>query len=309
LPAAVAALVLLGIPNAAAAQPAPPDIPFADLVDTSVKDPDNPAKTFRVDFARLERETPLSRADRIKITPENLAVLPQEYVDQVYGRLTAGSVPDGVYVGNLFLPRDDAGTLATLKARVEEIVGDLGGALAGASVEQVERVARALWKGQAFDREQRLARNMIEDLPLLRPLLGDGATIPTATIPRGGPLGRLLPSDRVWLLFPAKVYCGQSLLEGRRESVVTDHMYSDEIAGYRVRPDELAGRRGLKVRAEIRMVRPGFYLGRVYANRVFLMNFTLFSPDIAENETAGFAAGNPSPEECWPGEQARTTAR
>ena len=30
-----------------------PDIPFAPLLDESLKDPDNPTKVFRVDFARL----------------------------------------------------------------------------------------------------------------------------------------------------------------------------------------------------------------------------------------------------------------
>ena len=38
-----------------------PDIPFAPLVDERLKDPDNPTKVFRVDFARIEHDVPLSR--------------------------------------------------------------------------------------------------------------------------------------------------------------------------------------------------------------------------------------------------------
>ena len=80
-------------------------------------------------------------------------------------------------------------------------------------------------------------------------------------------------------VFPAKVYCGQSLLDGRRESIVIDHAFSDDIEGYRNKPDALAGRDGFMVREEIRMVRPGLYLGRAYMGRVFVANFVLASED------------------------------
>jgi hypothetical protein len=112
----------------------------------------------------------------------------------------------------------------------------------------------------------------------------------------------------VWLLFPAKLYCGQSLLDGRRESVIIDYSYSDEIADYRASPDSLAGRNGLQIRDEIRMVRPGLYLGRAYAHRMFLLNFILFDPEEAERAGPAFAAGAPIAEDCWPGEQKRQEA-
>ena len=54
------------------------------------------------------------------------------------------------------------------------------------------------------------------------------------------------------------------------------------------------------------MIRPGFYLGRAYTNRMFLLNFTLYSPDQAEQGAAAFAAGGAVKEDCWPGEQARS---
>ena len=74
-------------------------------------------------------------------------------------------------------------------------------------------------------------------------------------------------TDKVWLLFPAKVYCGQSLLDSRRESIIIDYAFTDEIRGLPREPGLLAGRGGLRIRDEIRMVRPGFYLGRAYAEQ------------------------------------------
>src|SRR5262249_28746961 len=137
----------------------------------------------------------------------------------------------------------------------------------------------------------------------------DADTVPTTTVPRTGPLRRLFPNDTVWLLFPAKIYCGQSLLDARRESIIVDYHYNDEIEGYRKSPDSLANRNGLRIRDEIRMVRPGFYLGRAYANRMFLLNFILFNAEVAESEGPAFAAGGAVAEDCWPGEQARGLAR
>ena len=116
-------------------------------------------------------------------------------------------------------------------------------------------------------------------------------------------------TDKVWLLFPAKVYCGQSLLDSRRESIVVDYAYSDELPGYRASPDSTAGRGGIRIRDEIRMVRPGLYLGRAYANKMFLLNFTLSNEDEARRQGAPFADGAAVKEDCWPGEQVRRAGR
>ena len=109
-------------------------------------------------------------------------------------------------------------------------------------------------------------------------------------------------------MFPAKLHCGQSLLDGRRESVIIDYAYTDEIEGYQESPDSLAGRGGLLIRDEIRMVRPGFYLGRAYAHKAFLLNFTLYNADVAEAEGTAFAEGGTIAEDCWTGEQIRQAA-
>lgn len=302
--AGFALLVLAALPfGAAAQQPSPPDIPFAPLEDTSIKDPDNPTKVFRIDLARVEHEHPLSRADLMKITPENLAVRSQEQIDQIYGRITAGPVPDGQYLGNLFFARGDS-----MRTRLEEIVGGLPGRLAGQKVEVLENIGRSLWKGKVISREQRILRNMIDDRALLKGFVDDEATVPTTSVPRTGLLGWIMPKEKVWLLFPAHIYCGQSLLDARRESVIVDYNYNDDIEGYRKSPDSLAGRGGLRVRDEIRMVRPGLYIGRAYVNRMLLLNFTLFNADVAAREGAAFAGGGLVAEDCWPGEQQRSSA-
>lgn len=287
----------------AAATPAVPaaaqvDIPFAPVQDTSIKDPDNPTKIFRVDFARVEHDFPLSRADRMKITPENLLSLSQEQVDQIYARLTAGPIPDGPHKGDLFFARGES-----LRTRIDEVLGGIPGRIAGAKIEALEAVGRSLWKGKMFYRDERVLRNFIEDLLPLRPFIDEPSSLMTAKIPRESLLRFIIPNDEVWLLFPAKLYCGQSLFDSRRESVVIDYAYGDEIPGYRASPDSLAGRGGLRVRDEVRMVRPGFYLGRAYANRMFLLNFIVFNPEVMEREGAAFAAGGSIAEDCWPGEQ------
>jgi hypothetical protein len=82
--------------------------------------------------------------------------------------------------------------------------------------------------------------------------------------------------------FPAKIYCGQSLLDSRRESIILDHAFNDTVSGYVSAIDWPMGRKGLGVRDEIRMVKPGLYLGRAYLKGIYALNFILFSPDEAK---------------------------
>jgi len=136
-------------------------------------------------------------------------------------------------------------------------------------------------------------RNRIEDIDALRKIGLVGQE------PRKLAVG----GKETWLLFPAKVFCGQSLLDARRESIIIDYFFTDEIAGYQEQPDFLAGRRGLRVRDEIRMVRPGFYLGRAYLDRGFLLNFTLYNDEIAKRDADAFANASPVQEDCYTGTQ------
>ncbi len=170
------------------------------------------------------------------------------------------------------------------------------GLAAQVKTEKLELLGKHLWRGKVFYRDERVLRNRIDDTTLLKPLIdGDLSTIPKITV----------NGKEQWLMFPARLYCGQSLLDSRRESVIIDYFYTDEISGYRERPDYLAGRRGLQVRDEIRMVRPGFYLGRAYLGKIFLLNFTLYNKEIASRDGDAFVKTGRVKEECWPGTQQR----
>jgi len=245
----------------------------------------------KTDFAQLEADYPLTPAELAKLTPENLKNYDQEQVDQIYARLTAGPIPDGPYDGGLFFPKGKSG-----ERRVSEIIGGLPGLAAELKTVKLELLGAALWKGKVFYKQERVLRNRIEDTVLLKPLIeGDLAAIPKITV----------HGKEQWLMFPARLYCGQSLLDSRRESVIIDYFFTDEIPGYRQRPDYLAGRNGLQIRDEIRMVRPGFYLGRAYTGKVFLLTFTLYNAEVAERDGPAFMQTGEIKEDCWPGTQSR----
>src|SRR5262245_27137653 len=190
-------IFVAGTSGSTLAQSGGPAIPFADPEDKALKDPDNPAKKFRVDFARVEHEFPLSRADLMRITPENLTALSQEQVDQIYGRLIAGPIPDGTYSGTLFFARGDSVSTGadSLPTRLQEILGGIEGRVAGRSIERLEAVGQLLWKGKVFNREQRILRNMIQDTLFIRAITDDPGTVLSTTIPRTGPLRRIFPTD------------------------------------------------------------------------------------------------------------------
>lgn len=252
--------------------------------------PYGPGYSSKPDFAQVEHEYPLSPADLSKLTPDNLKNYDQEQVDQIYARLSAGPIPDGAYNGGLFFPKGVSGD-----RRLAEIVGGLPGLAVELKAQKLELIGKTLWKGKVFYRDERVLRNRIEDLTLLKPFIGDLDSLPKFTG----------DGKDQWLMFPARLYCGQSLLDGRRESVIIDYFFSDEIPGYRERPDYLASRRGFQVRDEIRMVRPGFYLGRAYLGKVFLLNFTLINQGVVGKETDGFRKTGQTKEDCWTGTQER----
>lgn len=260
-----------------------PDIKFA---------PHAESYASKTDFAEVEHAYPLTPKQRDALTPENLASFSQEELDQIYARLTAGPVPDGEFSGTFFFA--DGGGVK----RISEVLGGLKGVAVDIKLKKMERLGEALWKGKVFYKDQKILRNMIRDRDYLKLIIdGDPDTLPKTKI----------NGVDTWLLFPAKLYCGQSLLDARRESVIIDYAFTDDIDGYRERPDFLAGRRGLQVRDEIRMIRPGFYLGRAYMGRVFVLNFTLYNPGIADRDRNSFLQAGKSQEECWTGTQQITT--
>jgi len=257
-----------------------PDIKFADYGKDYLSKPD---------FAKVEYKYPLKPVDLQKLTPKNIRNYDQEQINQIFARLTAGPIPNEAFDGDLFFPNGSSGNL-----RAAEIVGGLKGLVAKYGAKKLQVIGKLLWKGKVFYRDEMVLRNRIEDLALLKPVI-DGDLSDLQKIDVDG--------KDAWLLFPAKLYCGQSLLDSRRESIIIDYMFTDEIKGYREKPDFLAGRRGFKVRDEIRMVRPGFYLGRAYLDRAFILNFTLYNKDIAKKEGGVFLKTGLIKEDCWAGSQ------
>jgi hypothetical protein len=258
-----------------------PDVKFADY---------KPEYQTKMDFGQVEYMFPLTTEELARITPENLAALDQEQIDQIYARLTAGPIPDGAFDGTILLPRGTSG-----KFRVAEIAGGFAEYVLHLKGLKVETLGETLWKGKVFYRDERVLRNRLEDLSVLQ----------KAGLVEGEPKKATFGGKETWLLFPAKLYCGQSLLDARRESIIIDYFFTDEIPGYQEKPDHLAGRRGLRVRDEIRMVRPGFYLGRAYLDKVFLLNFTLYNRDIAKRDGDAFVKTGDVNQDCWTGTQQR----
>lgn len=278
----MAALPLSGCDWLRAKLHPPPKLQFAEAGERYLQKPD---------FARIEHDFPLAPADLMKLTPQNIASYSQEQVDQIYARLTAGPIPDAAFDGALFFPKNVDGD-----RRISEIVGGLPGLAIELKSQKLETLGRQLWRGKVFDRETRILRNRIEDLGALGSIIdGDLSTIEKINV----------AGKDQWLLFPAKLYCGQSLIDSRRESIIIDYAFTDELPGYRERPDYLAGRNGFQIRDEIRMVRPGFYLGRAYAGKAFLLNFTLYNEAIAGSESNAFAGSGKVAEDCWSGTQER----
>jgi hypothetical protein len=219
------------------------------------------------DVARLRSDFPLTDAERLALTPESVRRLTQDQVDQIYLRLWSGAIPDGPFRGDLFFPRDRDG-----RARIRDLAEPAAlPRLAHIGTLRAESLGRLFWRGKAFFRSQMILRNRIEDLLILRPLIDNPETIQKMSF----------DGQTTWLLFPAVVSCGTSRLDPTRPSTVIDYSRGKEVEGYRDIPDRLAGPERLNIRDEVRIVRPGFYLGRAYFGQRFALNFTLLDPTIA----------------------------
>jgi hypothetical protein len=248
------------------------------------------------DFAEVEYKYPLSAQQLMTVTPEGLKSLEQEQVDQIYARLASGPIPDGSYDGDLFFPKG-----RNMQTRLGEVIGGIKGFGADLALTKLTILGEHLWKGKVFYRNDRVLRNRINDLGFFKDFFPNPAD------------QQALDEEQQHITqenqyFPAKLYCGQSLLDSRRESVIIDYAFTDELPGYRPVPDKLAGRQGLIVRDEIRMVRPGFYLGRAYMAGTFILNFTLYNKTIADAESSNFLKGTKTADDCWVGYQRMAAA-
>jgi hypothetical protein len=222
------------------------------------------------DPARLRSDYALTASERESLTADSLRKLTQDQVDQIYLRLGTGQMPDGPFRGDLFFPRG-----SNSHAAVRDLGVSLPASLSAIAAMPIEQLGRALWKGKVFFRSQGVVRNRIDDLAILKPIIKDSDTIPKLTF----------DGETTWLLFPAQLSCGPSLLEPAHRSIVIDYSKGPTIDGYREIPDSLAGTDALDIHDEVRIVKPGLYLGRAYFKGRFGLNFTLVKPGTAAAPT------------------------
>lgn len=233
-----------------------------------------------MDPAELERRYPLSVQDRSRITVEWLRKLQtQEQIDQVYLRIPSGPIPEGVLKGSVIIRRE---TLQKLNQALDASWVVKNGQfifkrMCG-QVETLECITQMLWQGKKIypkdNAGEYILRNAIAKKVALQlgPVLG-GSKFVLETVK--GQLMENFDGEYKFMLFPAKVHCGQSLLDARRESIIIDYSHGDDAKPFIPGIDDLAGRNGIYVRDEIRMVHPKLYLGRAYVERIFALNFTL----------------------------------
>lgn len=228
----------------------------------------------------IEAAHPLTDEGRAELTPENVQQLAQWQIDQLYARLDGGAIPDGPWQGRFFFAEGSGAT--SLGDAFEGLPSRIVDRLVDKKLERLTRVGESLWKGKVFFKEEGVLRNMVDHEQIVERIFDvDPDKVMTEEID-----GRT-----VALLFPAKLSCGESLKDPRRESVIIDYAESETVPGYLPEIDWLAAKDGLAIRDEIRFVRPGFYLGLAYfLDQKLLLTFTLHN---AEAQSAGVV---PEPE-------------
>ena len=241
----------------------------------AVQIPFGPIGAGALDFDALEARYPLGVADLQSLDAENIEALGQDQLDQVYARLRSGPIPDGPYRGSFFFA--EGGNFRT----IADVLGGLRGKAVDFKLDLATAIGEQLWQGKVFYRDRAELRNIIDKEQALAALFG---------VSRQQMRKERIFGDEVALLFPAKLYIGSSQLDPRRPSVIIDYAETAQIEGYIEKIDRLAGKDGLMIRDEIRMIRPGFYLGRAYFGTLFGLNFTLYNEDVVRQETAAWAA-------------------
>jgi hypothetical protein len=252
----------------------------------------------KIDFAELDDKFPIPAEALQKLTPTDLIAMDQEQLDQLYGRLSSGPIPDGKYDGSVYIPKGSPVQMFSGYLDPTKLPNEFKGVYSktiGMTLENdsVKGLAQALWYGKHFYKSQGILRNRMNPK-------GVQALAAFGINPRA-----VAQSDQEVERFPAKLYCGTSLGDVRRESIIIDYMASKTIDGYQQVPDLLASGDGLAVRDEIRMIRPGFYLGKAYAQRAFLLTFALYSAEVAEKPLPIVAQIQ---DECWSGYQERKSS-
>lgn len=240
------------------------------------------------DLARVEYVAPLSIADRNSITVSQMRAMNQEQLDQLYARLPSGMIPEGDFRGVVLIKNEKAKETAAKvmeKAVSKGFLGFfaklvVGGLCRGKS--ELDCMGELLWSGKRFYK-----KNQYGEVELRNAV--DWGNIAIQTVLKKAGLTELeAPMSRIaqdkfaggksrYIMMPANVFCSLSLFDVRKESIIIDYAYGDDFTPFIAPIDGLVGRNGSWVRDEIRMVRPGLYLGRAYVDRIFMLNFILES--------------------------------
>lgn len=250
------------------------------------------------DPALLQNEYRLNNLQRQAIKPEDFQKLTQEEIDQIYIRLSSGSIQPGKYKGLVVQKGELIQKAKKIMLSKFSDIANFGRHFCGSNESKdqikdqdfVECLAEMAWKGKQIYEPDR----QTGEVKLLNAISKKvGVALKIALVPffKG-----LDPKNWLWrttddffgeskfMLFPAQVYCGQSLFDHRRESILIDYAWGREVSSNFIKKiEEIAGRGFLNIRDEIRMVRPGLYLGRAYSNKIFLLNFVLYNPE-ADNK-------------------------
>lgn len=228
--------------------------------------PFGPTGDGALDLDSLEAQFPLSDADLQRLNQENIEAFNQHQIDQIYARIDAGPIPDGPYRGSFFFSE------GSQFRDIADVIGGLRGMGIDMKLDLVTSLGEMFWQGKVFYRDRLELRNIIDKELVISTLFG---------VSRDEMRIEEVFGDQVALLFPAKLYEGDSQFDPRRPSVIIDYAETAQIEGYIEKIDRLGGKQGLKIRDEIRMLRPGFYLGRAYFGTLFGLNFTLYNEEVA----------------------------
>jgi hypothetical protein len=255
--------------------------------------------TYRPDAARVEFIAPLSSADLSRLTVATLKGYSQEQLDQLYFRLGSGPFPQGDFRTTLLVKNalvqaieaklvDSANSQGLLKGLARKA---LIKALCK-SEDGLECIGDYLWKGKRFyPAASDGAHEMRNAVPtsVRNSILLSAAGLGALSAPLKKAKVETFDGSARLMLFPANVYCGISLIDARRESIVIDYAYGDDFQPFINEVDSWVGRDGKGLRDEVRMIRPGLYLGRAYTDKIFLLNFVLES--VSPQAT--------QPNQCW----------
>jgi hypothetical protein len=240
------------------------------------------------DPAWLESTAPLTPPMRQALSPEEL--------DQIYIRLNSGSIVPGSYRGSAIMKGATATAAKNLILKKLRGVQLIGKAFCGQK-DPFECFMEIAWKGKRiYAPESSTGEYALRNAVSKVTALGIKATLmpmKDQLNPENWLLKTLKPfdGDLKYMLFPAHLFCGQSNIDHRKESIVADYAWGSDFKPFIEGIDELFGRNLLNLREEFRMVRPGLYLGRAYAQKIFLFNFVLFNPEAdpsASSEVACF---------------------